>query len=107
MIIRLHPRYAFYNQQGVVLENLCIMMGQTNILVINAKIIPIKMLTLVTILFFSIINCLALSFMSLCKECSSYKVCTECDAGKILRNDLTGCVSSCNEDTSSALTGAT
>ena len=45
--------------------------------------------------------------MSLCKECSSYNVCTECDADKILRNDLMGCVSSCSEDTSAALTGAT
>ena len=50
---------------------------------------------------------IALSFMGLCNTCSSYNVCTKCDTGKILRNDLTGCVSDCSEDTSSALTGAT
>ena len=41
--------------------------------------------------------------MSLCAKCSSYKVCTECDSGKILRNDFAGCVSSCSEDTSTGL----
>ena len=33
-------------------------------------------------------------------KCSSYKVCTECYATKILGNDLAECISSGSDDTS-------
>ena len=45
--------------------------------------------------------------MGLCAKCSSYKVCTECDANYVLRNDFGGCVATCSDDTSAALVGAT
>ena len=45
--------------------------------------------------------------MALCEECSTYSVCTKCDLNAFLRNDLTGCVLGCDEDTSAALTDAT
>lgn len=45
--------------------------------------------------------------MALCATCSTYSVCTSCDTSAFLRNDLTGCVLGCNEDTSAALTGVT
>ena len=41
--------------------------------------------------------------MSLCEECTSYKVCTKCDTNGILRYDLAGCVTDCSLDDSTGL----
>ena len=102
------PKHVFYNRRlvFVALANFFILMELMIIYVTNVKTTHWKTLMLVFFIDFYYFL-LALSFMSLCKECSSHNVCTECDASKILRNDLTGCVSSCSEDTSAALTGAT